>query len=319
LRRFAGGCVVVLIATAVVLGALGAYVIHMASEPSRSDVHYDISDRELDPVREFITTLVPGAAVEFDREECTAGEDGETGENASSRTPVPGDAADLGARMRELALSRGWIPYEVRPPVTAYIEAGGYGGFRVGVEGTPEGAVVVSSVTGEACDALSGPTLFANGGVVGRLVTDAQRAAFAPVIEAATPVITAIGQELPAPYADSTTPPPGTDDTGGPDRSDSPCATGTPGVGLTPTMYLTHGHVPAPPATAAGMTATIDRVATADGWTSTPGDDPSTAVWTRTLAGQTLTLEVEYRAFTTLASLWVTVSVGTTLCSPYVP
>ncbi|MCF2533163.1 hypothetical protein [Yinghuangia soli] len=288
----------------------------LAYHEATTGPHYDIADSELAPVRELVEVIAPGTAVRFERDECTAGEDGETSENATSRTPVSGDPVELGRRLHDAARARGWPLYEVRGALTGYADGGR---FTVAVARTPQGgAVVLTAVASSACDggapALPGDEV-KGGDVVGPVVTDKQRAAAVSVVDAAMPVLGAIHALLPERFTSLDAAAPAL--AGGPEPSTAHCQVRTPAVGVTSSVHLPYGHVAAPPATPATLADGLGRVAAEHGWTRTPGNDPLRIQWTKQVGGLSLTLDAQFRIFDRLNTIYVMVGVTSSVCTPY--
>lgn len=279
--------------------------------------HHALTEHGFGPLRGLVAAADPGAHVEFTRTTCEAeavdGEADATAEQAVSRTPVAGDATEVGRRVYEAGLALGWTPYAVAESATAYFTCLWAPRYRILVEGTPQGTVVSTSVTHDEC-VDGAPDLGGQGQVTGVLVTPAQRAALASVTEASAPVLAAIEAWLPeragGPGSTGAVELPG-----GLLQDTSGCGQGTPQVGQAPLVELPAGHV-APPTTADDITRTIASTVEPQGWTYAADSTPTQVRWTKSIPGQAMTLEAAYRAFSTLDSIYVTVSVSSG-CKPY--
>ncbi|WTX00099.1 hypothetical protein OG216_45135 [Streptomycetaceae bacterium NBC_01309] len=279
--------------------------------------HHALSEYEFGPLRGLVAAADPGAHVEFTRTTCGAeavdGEADATAEQAVSRTPVAGDATEVGRRVYEAGLALGWTPYAVAGSATAYFTYLWAPRYRILVEGTPQGTVVSTSVTRDEC-VDDAPGLGSPGQVTDVLITPAQRAALASVTEASTPVLAAIEAWLPeragGPGSSGAVELPG-----GLLQDTSTCGQGTPQVGRAPLVEVPAGHV-APPITADDITRTIASIVEPQGWTYAADSIPRQVRWTKSIPGQAMTLEASYRGFSTLDSIYVTVSV-TSGCTPY--
>ncbi|NUU25094.1 MAG: hypothetical protein HOV68_26860, partial [Streptomycetaceae bacterium] len=264
--------------------------------------HETLSGSDFRPVRELVAIVAPDAHIAFERDECAADMDGGTSQSATSRTSLPGDAAEVGRRLQEAAVARGFVPLTVAEPVTAYLESR-YAGILV--ERAPGGTVVRTSVIDEQCVDDGPPALLDN--TPAPMVTPAQQAAFAPALEASTNLLTAVNEQLPVwsrfdGGATARAP-------GGVRQSVWPCRQDTPQVGLTSWFSTIRGR-PSPQPTEGRdpvITTILTPLAERHGWTSDYGGYS----WTKELPGQTLKLS------TRIERDFVSIDINTTLCAPY--